>query len=333
MRPVDRLGRPLRDLRLSVIDRCNLRCRYCMPRETFGADFPYLPRSEILDFEEIDAIVRALLPLGIRKIRLTGGEPLLRRDLELLVGMLSRHDVDLALTTNGTLLADKAESLARAGLDRVTVSLDALDETTFQAMSDSNISVNRVLEGISAAQEAGLGPVKVNAVVQRGVNEHAVVELARYFHGTGVSVRFIEYMDVGSCNGWSQAEVISRDEMLKLLHAEYDLEPVVAQELGEVARRWRHVDGGGEIGIISSVSEPFCGDCCRARLSADGHLYTCLFASSGHDLKEPLRAGASDSELRELVTGIWQGRSDRYSEERAEMTEDVQRIEMSYIGG
>jgi cyclic pyranopterin phosphate synthase len=333
MRPVDRLGRPLRDLRLSVIDRCNLRCRYCMPRETFGADFPYLPRSEILDFEEIDAIVRALLPLGIRKIRLTGGEPLLRRDLELLVGMLSRHDVDLALTTNGTLLADKAESLARAGLDRVTVSLDALDEATFQAMSDSNISVNTVLEGISAAQEAGLGPVKVNAVVQRGVNEHAVVELARYFHGTGVSVRFIEYMDVGSCNGWSQAEVISRDEMLKLLHAEFDLEPVVAQELGEVARRWRHVDGGGEIGIISSVSEPFCGDCCRARLSADGHLYTCLFASAGHDLKEPLRAGASDSELRELVTGIWQGRSDRYSEERAEMTEDVQRIEMSYIGG
>ena len=333
MRPVDRLGRPLRDLRLSVIDRCNLRCRYCMPRETFGADFPYLPRSEILDFEEIDAIVRALLPLGIRKIRLTGGEPLLRRDLELLVGMLSRHDVDLALTTNGTLLADKAESLARAGLDRVTVSLDALDETTFQAMSDSNISVNTVLEGISAAQGAGLGPVKVNAVVQRGVNEHAIVDLARHFHGTGVSVRFIEYMDVGSCNGWSQAEVISRDEMLKLLHAEFDLEPVVAQELGEVARRWRHVDGGGEIGIISSVSEPFCGDCCRARLSADGHLYTCLFASAGHDLKEPLRAGASDSELRELVTGIWQGRSDRYSEERAEMTEDVQRIEMSYIGG
>ncbi len=304
-----------------------------MPRETFGADFPYLPRSEILDFEEIDAIVRALLPLGIRKIRLTGGEPLLRRDLELLVGMLSRHDVDLALTTNGTLLADKAESLARAGLDRVTVSLDALDETTFQAMSDSKISVNTVLEGISAAQGAGLGPVKVNAVVQRGVNEHAVVELARYFHGTGVSVRFIEYMDVGSCNGWSQAEVISRDEMLKLLHAEFDLEPVVAQELGEVARRWRHVDGGGEVGIISSVSEPFCGDCCRARLSADGHLYTCLFASAGHDLKVPLRAGASDSELRELVTGIWQGRSDRYSEERAEMTEDVQRIEMSYIGG
>jgi len=333
MRPVDRLGRPLRDLRLSVIDRCNLRCRYCMPRETFGADFPYLPRSEILDFEEIDAIVRALLPLGIRKIRLTGGEPLLRRDLELLVGMLSRHDVDLALTTNGTLLADKAESLARAGLDRVTVSLDALDEATFQAMSDSNISVNTVLEGISAAQGAGLGPVKVNAVVQRGVNEHAIVDLARHFHGTGVSVRFIEYMDVGSCNGWSQAEVISRDEMLKLLHAEFDLEPVVAQELGEVARRWRHVDGGGEIGIISSVSEPFCGDCCRARLSADGHLYTCLFASAGHDLKEPLRAGASDSELRELVTGIWQGRSDRYSEERAEMTEDVQRIEMSYIGG
>jgi len=323
----------LRDLRLSVIDRCNLRCRYCMPRETFGADFPYLPRSEILDFEEIDAIVRALLPLGIRKIRLTGGEPLLRRDLELLVGMLSRHDVDLALTTNGTLLADKAESLARAGLDRVTVSLDALDEATFQAMSDSNISVNTVLEGISAAQGAGLGPVKVNAVVQRGVNEHAVVDLARHFHGTGVSVRFIEYMDVGSCNGWSQAEVISRDEMLKLLHAEFDLEPVVAQELGEVARRWRHVDGGGEVGIISSVSEPFCGDCCRARLSADGHLYTCLFASAGHNLKVPLRADASDSELRELVTGIWQGRSDRYSEERAEMTEDVQRIEMSYIGG
>ena len=333
MRPVDRLGRPLRDLRLSVIDRCNLRCRYCMPRETFGADFPYLPRSEILDFEEIDAIVRALLPLGIRKIRLTGGEPLLRRDLELLVGMLSRHDVDLALTTNGTLLEHSAAGLARAGLDRVTVSLDALDEATFQAMSDSNISVNTVLEGISAAQEAGLGPVKVNAVVQRGVNEHAIVDLARHFHGTGVSVRFIEYMDVGSCNGWSQAEVISRDEMLKLLHAEFDLEPVVAQELGEVARRWRHVDGGGEIGIISSVSEPFCGDCCRARLSADGHLYTCLFASAGHDLKEPLRAGASDSELRELVTGIWQGRSDRYSEERAEMTEDVQRIEMSYIGG
>lgn len=333
MRPVDRLGRPLRDLRLSVIDRCNLRCRYCMPRETFGADFPYLPRSEILDFEEIDAIVRALLPLGIRKIRLTGGEPLLRRDLETLVGLLSHHDVDLALTTNGTLLADKAEPLARAGLDRVTVSLDALDDATFQAMSDSNISVNRVLEGISAAQEAGLGPVKVNAVVQRGVNEHAVVDLARHFHGSGVSVRFIEYMDVGSCNGWSQAEVVSREEILRLLQTEFDLEPVVAQELGEVARRWQHVDGGGEIGIISSVSEPFCGDCCRARLSADGHLYTCLFASSGHNLKEPLRAGSSDSKLRELVTGIWQGRTDRYSEERAEMNEKTQRVEMSYIGG
>ena len=333
MRPVDRLGRPLRDLRLSVIDRCNLRCRYCMPRETFGADFPYLPRSEILDFEEIDAIVRALLPLGIRKIRLTGGEPLLRRDLELLVGMLSRHDVDLALTTNGTLLEHSAAGLARAGLGRVTVSLDALDDATFQAMSDTTLSVQSVLAGVSAALEAGLGPVKVNAVIQRGVNEHAVVDLARHFHGSGVSVRFIEYMDVGSCNGWSRAEVVSKEEILRLLHTEFALEPVVAQELGEVARRWRHLDGGGEIGIISSVSEPFCGDCCRARLSADGHLYTCLFASAGHDLKGPLRAGASDSELRELVTGIWQGRSDRYSEERAEMTEDVQRIEMSYIGG
>lgn len=333
MRVLDTRGRTLRDLRISVTDRCNMRCRYCMPREVFGADFPYLPRADVLTYEEIDRLVGLFVTLGVEKIRLTGGEPLLRKDLSTLVSMLSMHGVEIAMTTNGVLLPRYAPALSAAGLDRVTVSLDAIDEATFAEITDSGHTVAAVLAGIEAAESVGLGPIKINTVVKRAVNEDEILPLVERFSNRDIAVRFIEYMDVGSCNGWSRAEVVSRDEILRLLHTEFALEPVVAQELGEVARRWRHVDGGGEIGIISSVSEPFCGDCCRARLSADGHLYTCLFASAGHDLKEPLRAGASDSELRELVTGIWQGRSDRYSEERAEMTEDVQRIEMSYIGG
>ena len=331
---VDRFGRPLRDLRISVTDRCNFRCRYCMPREVFGADFVFLPRDQILSFEEIARIADVAAGLGVRKVRLTGGEPLLRAELPRLVAMLAEvPGLEVALTTNGSLLASQADALARAGLARVTVSLDSLDDAIFRAMNDASFPVRLVLEGIEAATSAGLAPVKVNAVVRRGVNDHTAVDLARYFHGSGHVLRFIEFMDVGTTNGWRLADVVPAQELLAAIDSALPLEPVGPAYRGEVARRYRYRDGGGEIGFITSVTQPFCGDCTRARLSADGALYTCLFATNGTDLREPLRSGATDSELTELLRRIWGVREDRYSEERSAATAALPRVEMSYIGG
>jgi len=334
----DRLGRSLRDLRISVTDRCNFRCRYCMPREVFGPEFAFLPRREILTYEEIARLARLFHRLGLRKIRLTGGEPLLRRDLPVLVEMLAAlPDTELALTTNGSLLPHRAEELAAAGLDRVTVSLDSLDDAVFRRMNDADFPVSRVLEGIDAALAAGLGPVKVNAVVHRGVNDHTLVDLARHFRGTGVVVRFIEYMDVGTTNGWRMDAVVPAAEVLARLGAELPLEPLPARYPGEVAQRFRYADGSGEVGVIASVTQPFCGGCTRARLSAEGTLYTCLFAAGGTDLRAVLRAGAADEELLEVIAGVWRAREDRYSELRtAETGADGAagpKVEMSYIGG
>ncbi|HEX7224443.1 MAG TPA: GTP 3',8-cyclase MoaA [Candidatus Limnocylindria bacterium] len=332
---VDRLGRPLHDLRISVTDRCNFRCTYCMPKEVYGVDHAFLPRSEILDFEEIERVVRAAVPLGVRKVRLTGGEPLVRRNLETLVAMLAPIPgvEDLTLTTNASLLASKAQALADAGLRRVTVSLDALDDPTFQAMNDVGFPVSRVLEGIAAAEAAGLGPIKVNAVIRRGLNEHAVLALAERFRGTGTTVRFIEFMDVGHTNGWRLDDVVPASEIVARIDARWPLEPIGADYRGEVARRWRYRDGAGEVGVIASVSQPFCGDCTRARLSADGSLYTCLFSTSGHDLRGLLRGGASDADLADALRGIWIGRDDRYSELRSLATVEGPKVEMSFIGG
>ena len=332
---VDTLGRPLRDLRISVTDRCNFRCVYCMPKEVFGADHAFLPRAEILDFEEIERIVRAAVGLGVRKVRLTGGEPLVRRNLESLVGMLSAVDGidDLTLTTNASLLAAKARALADAGLDRVTVSLDALDDETFMRMNDVGFPVARVLAGIDAARAAGLGPIKVNSVIRRSLNEHAVLDLAEHFRGTDTTVRFIEYMDVGHTHGWQLDDVVPAAEIVSTIGARWPLEPVDAAYRGEVASRWRYRDGAGEIGVISSVTEPFCGDCTRARLSADGRLYTCLFATAGHDLRAVVRSGATDAELADALRTIWTGRDDRYSELRTLDTVDLPKVEMSFIGG
>ncbi len=333
-RPADLLGRPLGDLRVSVTDRCNFRCRYCMPREVFGADHPFLPRAQILDYEEIARLARIFRGLGVRKLRLTGGEPLLRRDLPDLVRMLAAiPGLDLALTTNGSLLAERAAALAAAGLTRVTVSLDSLDEEVFQRMNDADFPVARVLEAIEVAGREGLTPIKVNAVVQRGVNEHTVLDLVRYFKGRGPIVRFIEYMDVGTTNGWRMDDVVSGAEIVRRIGAEFELEPVAPDYPGEVATRWRFADGSGEIGVITSVTRPFCGACTRARLSAEGRLYTCLFAAAGTDLRWPLRAGWSDERLAELLRGVWERREDRYSEIRARETPGRPRVEMSYIGG
>jgi cyclic pyranopterin phosphate synthase len=330
----DRLGRPLRDLRISVTDRCNFRCVYCMPKEVFGRDYVFLPRRELLSFEELERLARILAAHGVRKVRLTGGEPLLRRDLEVLVGKLARiPGLDLTLTTNGSLLAPKAQALAHAGLRRVTVSLDSLDDDVFRAMNDVDFPVTRVLAGIEAAQAAGLGPVKVNAVVKRGVNEDGVVAMARAFRGTGVILRFIEYMDVGATNGWRLADVVPAAEIVDAIDGEFPLEPVEAAYRGEVARRYRYRDGAGEIGVIASVTQPFCRDCTRARLSADGKLYTCLFATRGHDLRARLRSGASDETLAAELAALWSGRTDRYSELRTENTPRLSKVEMSYIGG
>jgi cyclic pyranopterin phosphate synthase len=329
----DALERPLHDLRISVTDRCNFRCVYCMPREVFGRDYAFLPRAELLTFEEIARLAGVFVGLGVRKIRLTGGEPLVRRELEKLVAMLAPLRVDLTLTTNGSLLAARASALRSAGLDRVTVSLDALDDATFMAMNDVRFPVARVLEGIAAAAEAGLAPVKVNMVVKRGVNDHGILPMARHFQGSGHIVRFIEYMDVGNSNGWRLDDVVSADEILAAVDSELPVEPIAPHYPGEVATRWRYRDGSGEIGVIASVSRPFCGDCTRARMSADGSLYTCLFASLGHDLRGPLRSGASDAELREVVAAVWRGRDDRYSELRSAGTVGLPRVEMSYIGG
>ncbi|GMU71530.1 MAG: GTP 3',8-cyclase [Burkholderiales bacterium] len=329
----DALGRRLHDLRISVTDRCNFRCVYCMPKDVFGRDYPFLPHAALLSFEEIARLARVFTGLGVAKLRLTGGEPLLRKDLERLVAMLAELEVDLTLTTNGALLARKARSLADAGLKRVTVSLDALDDATFQAMGDTETTVARVLDGIDAATRAGLAPIKVNTVVKRGMNEHAIVELARRFRGTGHILRFIEYMDVGATNGWRMDDVVPAAEILERVGRVFPIEPLGANYAGEVAERWRYRDGAGEIGVIASVTQAFCRDCTRMRLSTDGKLFTCLFAATGHDLRELLRGGADDATLTRAISAVWRGRTDRYSELRTAATARAERIEMSYIGG
>jgi cyclic pyranopterin phosphate synthase len=330
--PLDVLKRPLHDLRVSVTDRCNFRCVYCMPKEVFGRDYEFLPRAQLLDYEEIARLARAFAANGVRKIRITGGEPLVRRHVERLVEMLAALDVELTLTTNGTLLPQKAQLLADAGLSRVTVSLDSLDDSTFRSMNDMDVPVQRVLEGIDAAAAAGL-PVKVNAVIKRGLNEDGIVDLARHFRGSGHVLRFIEYMDVGHTNGWRLDDVVPATEILARVGDEFPLEPVEPAYRGEVAKRWRYADGAGEIGVIASVTQPFCGDCTRARLSAEGQLYTCLFAVRGHDLRALVRSGASDEELEAAISAVWSRRTDRYSELRSASTADLPKIEMSYIGG
>ena len=334
MRIDDARGRPLRDLRISVTDRCNFRCVYCMPKEVFGRDYAFLPREQLLSFEEIERLARIFVGHGVEKIRLTGGEPLVRRDLELLVGMLARIEgLDLTLTTNGSLLPQKAHALADAGLRRITVSLDSLDDEVFRAMNDVDFPVERVLAGIEAAAAAGMTPVKVNMVVRRGLNEDSVLPMARYFRESGHILRFVEYMDVGHTNGWRLDDVVPAAELVAAIGAELPLEPVEPAYRGEVARRWRYRDGGGEIGLIASVTQPFCGDCTRARVSADGKLYTCLFAVRGHDLRAVVRSGASDAELSRLIGDIWRVREDRYSELRTAATAELPKVEMSYIGG
>ena len=331
--PLDRLGRPLRDLRISVTDRCNFRCVYCMPKEVFGRDYRFLARKELLTFEEIERLARIFVGLGVRKIRLTGGEPLVRRNLEHLVERLARIDeLDLTLTTNGSLLPAKAQALAEAGLRRVTVSLDSLDDTVFRAMNDVDFPVARVLAGIDAAAAAGL-PVKVNMVVKRGVNDHTVLDMARAFRGTGHVLRFIEFMDVGHTNGWRLDDVVPAAEIVRAIDEEFPLEAVEEAYRGEVARRWRYSDGAGEIGVIASVTQPFCADCTRSRLSAEGRLYTCLFAVRGHDLRALVRNGQDDDELAVAIGELWGARTDRYSELRSAETADLAKVEMSYIGG
>jgi len=332
---LDRRARPLRDLRISVTDRCNFRCPYCMPAEVYGERYEFLPRREILSFEEIERLARVFTELGVQKLRITGGEPLLRAELPGLVRKLAAlpRAPDLALTTNGSLLAEQAEALAEAGLRRITVSLDSLEPAVFAQLNGRRFPVSRVLEGLSAAERAGLAPIKLNCVVQRGVNDHTIVALAERFRGTGMVVRFIEFMDVGTLNHWDRAHVFSAREIRDRIHAAFPLEPLAAAYRGEVARRYRYADGGGEIGIIGSVTQPFCGDCTRARLSADGHLFTCLFATSGIDLKTPLRSGVDDEALAAWLTGLWRARGDRYSEERAESASSREKIEMFRIGG
>jgi cyclic pyranopterin phosphate synthase len=332
----DARGRVLRDLRVSVTDRCNFRCRYCMPREVFGPGFAFLPRQELLSFEEITRLVRAFAGLGVAKVRLTGGEPLLRRGLPDLIAMLAALDGvdDLALTTNASLLRRDARALRDAGLDRVTVSLDSLDEATFRAVSDVDLPLATVLDGIEAAVEAGFAPVKINAVVTRGVNDHEVVDLAAWGREHGHTVRFIEFMDVGGSNGWRMEDVVPAADIVAAIAARWELEPVTPEHSGEVAERFRYADGAGEVGVIASVTQPFCGACTRARVSAVGELFTCLFASEGRDLRTPLREGASDDELRAAVAGTWERRRDRYSQLRTEETARRRgRVEMSYIGG
>ncbi|HEX4332158.1 MAG TPA: GTP 3',8-cyclase MoaA [Usitatibacter sp.] len=334
-RMADRRMRALHDLRISVTDRCNFRCTYCMPREVFGADYEFLPQGEILSFEEIVAMARIFHGLGTGKIRLTGGEPLMRKGIERLVAMLREAlpSVDLTLTTNGSALKAKAAALKAAGLDRVTVSLDSLDDATFRAMNDADFPVAKVLEGIDAAAAAGLSPVKVNMVVKRGVNDEQVVDMARRFKGTGHIVRFIEFMDVGSTNHWRMDDVIPSAQVVYRISEEFPIEPAEANYTGEVAERWRYRDGSGEFGVISSVTHAFCGTCTRARLSTDGQLFTCLFAQRGYDLKAMMRAGKSEDEIRAAIAAIWESRDDRYSEIRTAETARARKIEMSYIGG
>jgi cyclic pyranopterin phosphate synthase len=339
----DTLGRPLRDLRISVTDRCNFRCSYCMPKEVFDKDYPYLPHSSLLTFEEITRVAKQFVAHGVQKIRLTGGEPLLRKNIEVLVEQLAAlrtvegKPLDLTLTTNGSLLARKAKALKAAGLQRVTVSLDGLDDAVFRSMNDVDFPVAEVLGGIEGARAAGLGPIKVNMVVKRGTNDHEILPMARHFKGTGVALRFIEYMDVGATNGWRMDEVMPSAEVVKLINTELPLVQLEPSAAGETAQRWGYADGGGEVGVISSVTQAFCGDCNRARLSTEGQLYLCLFATQGHDLRSLIRGGASDEDLASAVGHIWQGRTDRYSELRSSLPADeskgARRVEMSYIGG
>jgi cyclic pyranopterin phosphate synthase len=339
----DALARPLHDLRISVTDRCNFRCVYCMPKEVFDKDYPYLPHSSLLSFEEITRVARLFVEHGVEKLRLTGGEPLLRKDIERLVAMLrelktpSGRPLDLTLTTNASLLARKARALKDAGLDRVTVSLDALDDATFRRMNDVDFAVADVLEGLDAAHAAGLGPIKVNMVVKRGMNDDQILPMARHFKGSPFILRFIEFMDVGASNGWNMADVVPSIEVVRRISAEMPLEPIAANYSGETAERWRYVDGGGEIGVISSVTQAFCHDCSRIRLSTEGKLYTCLFATRGHDVRALLREGRSDLEISNAIAQLWRVRADRYSETRTINTEGLVRgerkVEMSYIGG
>ena len=339
----DALGRPLRDLRISVTDRCNFRCSYCMPKSIFDKDYPYLPHSALLSFEEITRLARQFVAHGVQKIRLTGGEPLLRKNLEILIGQLATlrtvdgQPLDITLTTNGSLLERKAQALKAAGLQRVTVSLDGLDDAVFRAMNDVDFPVADVLRGIEAAQAAGLGPIKVNMVVKRGTNEHEILPMARHFKGSGIVLRFIEYMDVGATNGWRMDEVLPSAEVVRRIHTELPLLQLDPSAPGETAERWAYADGGGEVGVISSVTQAFCSDCNRARLSTEGKLYLCLFASQGHDLRALVRGQASDEQLASAIAQIWQGRDDRYSELRASLPPDAstggRRVEMSYIGG
>jgi GTP 3',8-cyclase len=329
---LDTFGRPLRDLRISVTDRCNFRCVYCMPKEVYGRDHAFLERRELLTFEEITRVAQIFVEGGVRKIRVTGGEPLVRRDLERLIAQLSGLDVDLTLTTNGSLLPQKAQLLADAGLRRITVSLDSLDDRQFRALNDVDFPVERVLEGIEAASAAGL-PVKVNAVIKRGANDDQIVPMAAFFREQGHTLRFIEFMDVGHTNGWRLDDVVSAKEIVEALDGAFGVEPVDAGYRGEVAKRWRYKDGRGEVGVIASVTQPFCGDCTRARLSAEGKLFTCLFAVRGHDLRALIRGGAADEELRSALQSVWKSRKDRYSELRSEATESLPKVEMSYIGG
>jgi cyclic pyranopterin phosphate synthase len=339
----DRLGRALRDLRISVTDRCNFRCSYCMPKEVFDKQYSFLPHSSLLSFEEITRLAAIFVAHGVRKLRLTGGEPLLRKNLEVLIGMLSDlrtpdgQTLDLTLTTNASLLTKKARALKDAGLQRITVSLDALDDATFRRMNDADFPVAEVLEGIAQAQAVGLGPIKVNMVVKRGTNEHEIVAMARHFRGTSATLRFIEYMDVGASNGWRMDEVVPSAEVVQRIHREFPLESIERSATGETAERWRYLDGGGEIGVISSVTQAFCRDCNRARLSTEGKLFLCLFANHGHDLRALLRGGASDAQIAAAIGLIWQGRDDRYSELRSAFAADQgsgqRRVEMHYIGG
>ena len=342
----DTLGRPLRDLRISVTDRCNFRCSYCMPKEVFDKDYRYLPHASLLSFEEITRLARQFVAHGVGKIRLTGGEPLLRKNLEELVAQLAAlrtpegKALDITLTTNGSLLARKARALKDAGLQRVTVSLDGLDDTVFRRMNDVDFPVADVLRGIDAAQAAGLGPIKVNMVVKRGTNEQEILPMARHFRGTGVVLRFIEYMDVGATNGWRMDEVMPSAEVVQHIHADMPLVPLQATAAGETAERWAYADGSGEVGVISSVTQAFCGSCNRARLSTEGQLYLCLFATQGHDLRTLLRGGASDADIASAIGHIWHGRNDRYSALRSTLPADTtvtppgtRRVEMSYIGG
>ncbi|TAH42113.1 MAG: GTP 3',8-cyclase MoaA [Betaproteobacteria bacterium] len=331
---LDRRGRSLRDLRISVTDRCNFRCIYCMPREVFGHDYPFLPREALLSFEEITRVARLFVAQGVRKIRITGGEPLLRKDLPRLIEMLAGLDgVELTLTTNGVLLPRLAPGLKAAGLHRVTVSLDALDDPTFRRMNDADFPVARVLDGIAAARDAGLGPVKVNMVVKRGTNDQGIEAMANHFRHSGHILRFIEFMDVGSSNGWKMDEVLPSREVVARIDRLFPLEPIDPNYEGEVAERWRYRDGAGEIGVISSVTHAFCSTCTRLRLSTEGKLYTCLFAQNGHDLRALLRAGADDERLHAAIAAVWRQREDRYSEIRTAATAAARKIEMSYIGG